>query len=440
MLLNAVIAAAGTLMLTSIGTSAGMEQTQAARQATGGAMLAAAAQPEHSSVIYAVGDRLKIAFYEQIQKELSGRQTERPVLSSLIEQSELTGEYLVQEDGQIFLPLLGPVHAAGHSPQELEQALVAAFVQSSNAQAKISIQLIEREPVYVTGLVAKPGTFKHVPGMTILHALTLAGSVEGGSTEYWRLLDVTRERERLLKSEERLKKLLARTAVLKAEREGKAPEASKQLAALAGQAAAQELVAREERLRLLEQGRRKGQEAAYDAAIGATQSELTLSREKVLQVGSRVSEKAERVAAMETLRARGTTTDMTYHAARSELSDARERLHEAKAVVTQTQRKLSEVQQEKVRLGVDAEIDREREFKDSLNSIAEEEVTRATIGRLLLPSADAIAPQQGPQERSYTIVRRTANGLRRLSASDVSALQPGDILQVGGAPAAVVSN
>ena len=91
-------------------------------------------------------------------------------------------------------------------------------------------------------------------------------------------------------------------------------------------------------------------------------------------------EKTERLKATEALRARGATTDIDYYAARSELSDARERLHEAQAAVTQIQRKVSELQQEKTQLAVDAEIEREREIKDALNTIAEEEVTRATIG------------------------------------------------------------
>jgi polysaccharide export outer membrane protein len=37
--------------------------------------------------------------------------------------------------------------------------------------------------VYVTGAVARPGTFRHEPGMTVLQALTLAGGVSARGSE-----------------------------------------------------------------------------------------------------------------------------------------------------------------------------------------------------------------------------------------------------------------
>ncbi len=37
--------------------------------------------------------------------------------------------------------------------------------------------------VYVTGAVARPGTFRYEPGMTVLQALTLAGGVSARGSE-----------------------------------------------------------------------------------------------------------------------------------------------------------------------------------------------------------------------------------------------------------------
>jgi protein involved in polysaccharide export with SLBB domain len=451
--LTLTIAAAGLLSISVVDMTNSMELSLG-REPVGGVALGSikeastpvalrtTTESSRTPVLYTIGDRLKIAFYEQIQKDLAGAggQPDRPVLSNLVEYSELTGEYVVHEDGNVFLPLLGSVDVSGKSSQELEQTLEAVFHQHLTGQVKVSIQLVDREPIYVTGLVTKPGTFKYVPGMTILHAIALAAGADSAATDHWRLLDTARERERLLKSEERLKILLARTAVLKAERGNSSPAAPNQLVALAGQSNAQELIDREKRLRLLDTNKRKGKEAALDAALAATQSELTLAREKVLQIGSRVMEKTERMKATEALRTRGATTDITYYAARGELSDARERLHEAQAAVMQIQRKVSELQQERTQLAVDAEIEREREIKDAMNTIAEEEVTRATIGSLLLTRADTYAAKPDAKEFSYTIIRRTPSGLRHLSANEVTSLQPGDILQVGARPEAVASN
>ena len=39
------------------------------------------------------------------------------------------------------------------------------------------IAIIERQPVYVLGTVRNAGTFKHMPGMTVLQALADAGGI-----------------------------------------------------------------------------------------------------------------------------------------------------------------------------------------------------------------------------------------------------------------------
>src|SRR4051794_8526740 len=56
----------------------------------------------HDAPAYAIGDRLKISFFEAVGAPAGG-----PTLRSLIERSELSGEYVVQADGTVFLPLVG---------------------------------------------------------------------------------------------------------------------------------------------------------------------------------------------------------------------------------------------------------------------------------------------------------------------------------------------
>ena len=70
---------------------------------------------------------------------------------------------------------------------------------------------------------------------------------------------------------------------------------------------------------------------------------------------------------------------------------------------------MSDLQHEKVRLSVEAQVDREREIRDLQISISEDEVTKATLGTLLTRSPGDHAK---PANREYdlTIVRRTPLG------------------------------
>ena len=80
--------------------------------------------------------------------------------------------------------------------------------------------------------------------MTVLHAVAMSGGLDNGTAEVSQFLELLRERERMQRAMERIKILLARSAVLSAERAGATPEAMPQLIELAGEAHAARLWAK----------------------------------------------------------------------------------------------------------------------------------------------------------------------------------------------------
>ena len=336
--------------------------------------------------------------------------------------------YQIQEDGYVFLPLLGPVSAANKSYDQLQADLERAFTTQMEGHIKVSIQLIDREPIYVIGPVTRPGTFKYVPGMTVGHVLALAGGLEGTS-DLWRVLDLGREQERINKASERLMRLLAISEVLTAEAARRKPVPSQQLLDLAGRARGQQLVDGEERFRALKRQKLNEQESAIAALIAANENELRILREKLTQVEVRIKEKAERATAMAVLRTKGTTTDTSFYFAQSEAGDALERWHEVRTAIAQAERKTVELQQERQKLAIDAAVSREEELKQASIASAEEAVTIKVLGNLLatMPIAKTYA---GDRRLNFKIIRRTPTGVQELSAKGVQSLEPGDLLQV----------
>jgi protein involved in polysaccharide export with SLBB domain len=388
---------------------------------------------DSGSFAFAIGDRLKIAFFEQYASNMATKPAPTPVLSTLIERSEMSGEYVIEQDGNIVVPLLGAVKAGGETQEQLRKVMEGRSKELLGGTIQISLQVIDREPIYVMGDVAQPGTFKYVPGMTVLHAMVMAG---GGTNmasaeDRWRTLDVSRERERLQKSEERLKTLLARMAVLLAEQEGRSPTAPPRLIDLAGPDRATELVAQAAKLRDLERQKLKGEEEASDALIAALENERTLLRDSMEQADSAVKENAERVASLETLFKRGLTTDAILHSARGEWGQALERWHSNRVSIARVEHNLTEVRREKMRVVMAAQVDGAREIKQALNDIVEEEVTRGTIGRLLPGlGSPQVAMMSLPGGLRFKIMRRTGSGLQELRADELSVLVPGDVLQI----------
>lgn len=94
------------------------------------------------------------------------------------EAPKFTGDRRVDGDGKIMLPQLGGVAVAGVGLDEartrLEQELVKRDILKSPS---IVVEIAKYRPFYVGGKVRRPGSVDFEPGLTVRHALILAGGV-----------------------------------------------------------------------------------------------------------------------------------------------------------------------------------------------------------------------------------------------------------------------
>ncbi len=88
----------------------------------------------------------------------------------------LTGEFRVNDSGNIALPLVGAVHAAGLTSAELETAVGVALRRGDLVRKpSVAVEVIAYRPIYVLGEVNKPGQYAYQPGMTVVTAVAVAG-------------------------------------------------------------------------------------------------------------------------------------------------------------------------------------------------------------------------------------------------------------------------
>jgi polysaccharide biosynthesis/export protein len=82
-------------------------------------------------------------------------------------------------DGDISLPLLGDIRAAGLTLSELRVKLKDILAKSNIVRSPdVTADLVEYRPIYVNGHVAKPGAHPFQPGLTVRHAVAIAGGYE----------------------------------------------------------------------------------------------------------------------------------------------------------------------------------------------------------------------------------------------------------------------
>ncbi|WP_235907527.1 polysaccharide biosynthesis/export family protein [Siccirubricoccus phaeus] len=89
---------------------------------------------------------------------------------------QLNGEFRVSAGGNIAVPLVGSVRAAGRTTEELERAIAAEMRrQSLYRDPSVSVQVLTYRPIFVLGMVERGGQFPYQPAMTALTAVALAG-------------------------------------------------------------------------------------------------------------------------------------------------------------------------------------------------------------------------------------------------------------------------
>ena len=235
------------------------------------------ASGKDSSAVYVPGDQIKIAAFEVIGKASSSGDA---LINGLVERPELSAEYTIQQDGFLVLPFVGLVRAAGQTQRQVEKTLEDEY-QKVGAKLRIVIHLLERESIYVTGAQVRPATVKYVPGMIVLKALALSGSQDRVSADNWVRVDISRERERMRKSQEHRKAYLARLQVLSAEQEGKQAYPTGELLKVSSNEEAKARIAAEIHLREMELKEIAVQADARLSTLQMTMNELTLLREQV---------------------------------------------------------------------------------------------------------------------------------------------------------------
>ena len=101
------------------------------------------------------------------------------VAITCLESDDVSKTWRVGSTGDISLPLVGQVHAAGLTAEQLNQKLTEALKRYIN-EPHVTVYIAEfrSQPVTVTGAVHRPGHFQIEGSKTLLTVLTMAGGLD----------------------------------------------------------------------------------------------------------------------------------------------------------------------------------------------------------------------------------------------------------------------
>jgi polysaccharide export outer membrane protein len=127
------------------------------RAAPAGSAAGPSAQAPPPDYVIGPGDRLAVVFWRD---------------------TEITSDVVVRPDGRISLPLLNDIDAAGLTPNQLRERVLAAAVRYiADPDATVVVKEIHSRQVFITGNVDKPGSYPLNGRTTVLQLIATAGGL-----------------------------------------------------------------------------------------------------------------------------------------------------------------------------------------------------------------------------------------------------------------------
>lgn len=94
---------------------------------------------------------------------------------TVFNEPNLSGDFQVDGEGNVTLPLIGDVRVGGATIREAERAIADKLYPDYLLNPRVSVQVVNYRPFYILGEVKKPGSYQYAAGLTILQAVAMAG-------------------------------------------------------------------------------------------------------------------------------------------------------------------------------------------------------------------------------------------------------------------------
>jgi polysaccharide export outer membrane protein len=360
----------------------------------------------------APGDRLTIAVYDEPQ---------------------LSGDFFIDGGGDVLLPVAGSVKIGGLTLSQAQGLIQKQFADGVLVRPAVSVRIKEFRPIFVTGAVKKPGSYRFMLGESVKAAIATAGGV-GQAIELpltAAVSDFVTAVERVRELEADQVSLLVRKARLEAQRDEHDNFVMPLFVGLNVRNADFERVYSAENdvlLRLQEAYR--DQIAALQKQRPRIEAEINHVTEQVANQNERLDIVNGRIADLEPLFSKGFLRKEILTNLRIERTLVQSQLSNVEAQVAHLRQTMGDLD---VKLGdVKATYMRQvlGELQETTQRLREIETTLGPARKLLDVKAEATSEEADEQDHVILINRAEQGRLVNFDATSETTLLPGDVVEV----------
>ncbi|MFT4115725.1 polysaccharide biosynthesis/export family protein [Bradyrhizobium sp.] len=362
---------------------------------------------------------------------------------------DINGEYTLNADGVVSLPLVGNINAIGLRPSELGLKISELFKKRSGGSDQIltAVEIAQYRPFSIMGDVQKSGQYPYRPGLTVLEAVSIAGGYYRPETGPLRIdRDVAIASGEINTMTIKLNRMLVHEARLGAALAGRddfslPPELFK----LKDDPETQNLMKSEQAALSLEIEMKKNEQASFEAVKSLYHDEIETLDGQVQALGEEKESIGTQLSQLRSMAAKGLALSPTMFALErsyaqvvNQQMSAGTAIVRAKENITVSEQRMNQFQQERSRLN-------SKDLQQTRDAIAE---TRAKIETAfqLLDEAQTSAPNaRVPLDRvrsGFTIFRKDGETIRQIPADETTLVSPDDVVKIPAirAPIAISSN
>ncbi|OWV96118.1 exopolysaccharide biosynthesis protein [Rhizobium sp. R72] len=365
----------------------------------------------------------------------------RPSTGAPFEWVPLTGEFAISSAGNLSLPIIGTVPAAGKTLEQVSEQIGERLQNQVGLQKRpnASVEISSYRPFFVTGMVATPGKYSFSPGLTVVQALSMAGGIGPADANLISLQrDALSGRGDLRALEAERLELVARQAridaILDNSTEIKFPAELTEKKDIPGIARmlSQEEALFETRMRAMET-----EIEALDQARVLAANQISALKEKAASLGKQIELANKDLGSVNKLVSQGLTVSTRQLGANQNIADLESRNLDVSLAVLKTQQDLARVDQDigdvRNRYRISA-LSEAAELRDRFASNAKKAETAGDLLRNLevrAPAAIAALEEDKDTYAFTTTISRVIDGNNQsLIVSDNEPVMPGDVIRV----------
>jgi polysaccharide export outer membrane protein len=350
---------------------------------------------------------------------------------SVTDAPKLGGDSKVDADGKIVLPQLGGVPVAGLGLDAIRARLEELLVKRDILKAPaVLVEIAKYRPLYVGGKVRRPGAIDYEPGLTVRHALILAGGAGRAEDDQLASVDVPDLRAKWKTTSYQLLQVDSRISRLEAElarNEHARPEVS---AAAVPTADAQALIGLDQKILRDRLETWTGNVEHLRQGIALLDLEIdVLGKQADLQEKERSLDK-DQVAAARSLVEKGLMPLPRLQELQHEESRASRDLLENQAFAARARQNRATVEYELKSADTKWRIDIRQQVRDAMLDRVRLKAQMDAISAQILNAGISIEDNASPPRTNVVIYRSVAGREEAINAQMDTEVLPGDILDV----------